>query len=83
MFASISAANVRTKKQVDATFKFVLDQQVFVLNKLTNYHLVKITYYSVKVKATLQVLIVKFSVAEMMGNWFKFTTFEFGKYLKK
>ena len=68
---------------MDATFKFVLDQQVFVLNKLTNYHLAKITYYSVKVKATLQVLIVKFSVAEMMGNWFKFTTFEFGKYLKK
>lgn len=68
MFANISAIYVITKKQVDATFKFVPDLQVFFLNKLTNYHLAKITYYSVKVKATLQVLIVKFSVSEMMGN---------------
>ena len=68
MFANISAIYVITKKQVDATFKFVPDLQVFFLKKLTNYHLAKITYYSMKVKATLQVLIVKFSVTEMMGN---------------
>lgn len=68
MFANISAIYVITNKQVDATFKFVPDLQVFFLHKLTNYHLAKITYYSMKVKATLQVLIVKFSVTEMMGN---------------